>query len=84
MWKRLQRAVSAFLGSEDEPICQLPCCNIKPGKSLPVVVDVDEDTGDDTFIEAHNIVVGLMQRLRPIENQQVQEAVAWAEKALWG
>ena len=56
-----------------------------PGKVSPVLVEWDDAAGSDgTYLEAHQILVGLIERLRQNQDQDVQVAIAWAEKALWG
>ena len=56
-----------------------------PGKVSPVLVEWDDASGTDgTYLEAHQILVGLIERLRENQDQDVQGAIAWAEKALWG
>ena len=56
----------------------------KPGKVLPVVVECDGGDSEETYLEAHQILSALIERLRHNPDPEVQGAVAWAEKALWG
>jgi hypothetical protein len=57
---------------------------VLPGKVLPVLVEFEGDDDDGVYLEAHQILVGLMDRLRQHPDPEVQGAVAWAETALWG
>ena len=55
-----------------------------PGKVSPVTVEWCDDDDEKTYLEAHQILVGLIERLRDNPDPEVQGAVAWAETALWG
>lgn len=50
----------------------------------PVVVEGSASGGEEEYMEADAVLRTMISRIREVQDDRVQSAVAWAEKVMWG